>query len=58
MPGATKPMKAIKSLLIAGVILVTGLMAPVCYGQTFTFSTIAGGTQGSNDGVDTNAQFF
>jgi hypothetical protein len=44
-------------VLLAGCLLATGLIAPPLQAQNFTFSTIAGGAQGSNDGVDANAQF-
>jgi len=46
-----------KTLLWLGGILAMGLMAPDSYAQIFTFSTIAGGSHGSNDGVNSAAQF-
>src|SRR5665213_3650892 len=46
--------KLISLLLTAGLVLAT----ESSQGQTYTFTSIAGGTQGSNDGVGTNAQFF
>jgi hypothetical protein len=48
-------MNQTKYLLVG--TLVSGIMASVGYGQTFTFSTIAGGGMGTNDGVGTAAQF-
>jgi NHL repeat len=42
----------------AGCILLTLLFGPGhLQGQTFTFTTLAGGTQGTNDGVNGMAQF-
>jgi len=50
-------MQKIKMLFLIGGLLATAVTVPVAYGQTFTFSTIAGGSQGSNDGVGSSAQF-
>jgi len=44
--------------LLAGCLLATGLIVPSLHAQSFTFSTIAGGSQGSNDGVNSTAQFY
>jgi len=38
--------------------LATGLMLPSLPAQDFTFTTIAGGSQGPADGVNLNAQFY
>jgi len=45
-------------VLVAGCLLAAGLIAPSLHAQSFTFSTIAGGSQGSNDGVNSTAQFY
>lgn len=50
-----KQMKAIKLFVLTASILT--LATPISHGQTFTFSTIAGGTQGANDGRGASAQF-
>jgi hypothetical protein len=52
-------MSCIRTLLLTGRFLSIALLAPASYGQnTYTFSTIAGGTQGSNDGVGLSAEFY
>ncbi|MGD0814221.1 MAG: hypothetical protein ABSA83_11500 [Verrucomicrobiota bacterium] len=50
-------MKRIKNPLLSCLLLALGWTAPTACGQTFTFTTIAGGTQGSSDGVNIGAQF-
>src|SRR5208282_5700614 len=52
------PMKTFNSALFAGFLFATGLIALPLKAQNFTFTTIAGGSQGSNDGVGSSAQFF
>jgi uncharacterized repeat protein (TIGR02543 family) len=52
-------MNCIRTLLLTGSFLSFAFLAPASYGQiNYTFSTIAGGTQGSNDGVGKNAEFY
>jgi len=50
-------MNKTKTVLWMGSLLVMGLAAPGGYAQTYTFSTIAGGSRGSNNGVNFAAQF-
>ena len=38
--------------------MATGLIVPPLHAQDFTFTTIAGGAQGSADGVNASAQFY
>lgn len=47
----------IKNSLCLALTLSIGLASAQVPGQTFSFSTIAGGAEGSNDGVGTMAQF-
>jgi hypothetical protein len=53
-----KTMKKTGTMLLAGCLLAAGPAMPPLQAQDFTFTTIAGGTQGSLDGVNSNAQFF
>ena len=51
-------MKTIHAVLLAGCLLATGPIAPFLQAQDFTFTTIAGGSQGPADGLNLNAQFY
>lgn len=51
-------MTTIKTVLLSGCLLATGLITPSLHAQDFTFTTIAGGSQGSVDGLNFNAQFY
>jgi hypothetical protein len=50
-------MTTIKTVLLAGCLLATGLIVPSLQGQNFTFTTIAGGSQGGVDDVNADAPF-
>jgi hypothetical protein len=50
-------MKRIVIMLIAGCLLGGFQIAPSLHAQNFTFTTLAGGTQGAVDGLNANAQF-
>ena len=50
-------MNRIETLLVTAGVLTLTFMTPAGYGQTFTFSTIAGGSKGTNDGAESAAQF-
>ena len=45
-------------MLLAGCLLATGTIVPSLHSQDFTFTTIAGGSQGSADGLNSTAQFY
>src|SRR5580658_3614739 len=47
-----------KIRFVAGCLLPMGLILPSIQAQEFAFATIAGGTQGSMDGVGFNAGFY
>jgi len=53
-----KTVNKIKTVLLAGCLPALGLIAPSLHAQTFTFSAIAGGTEGSANGSNANAQFY
>jgi hypothetical protein len=53
-----KPINPAKTALLAGCLLAASLTVPSLQAQNFTFTTIAGGTQGTSDGLNTNAQFW
>jgi len=53
-----KTINKIKAVLLAGCLPALGLIVPSLPAQTFTFSTIAGGTEGSANGSNSNAQFY
>jgi hypothetical protein len=52
------PMRIVKTALLAGCIAAAGMIGPSLHAQNFTFTTIAGGAQGSLDGLDFDAQFY
>jgi hypothetical protein len=43
--------------LLAGCLLAAGPLVPPLQAQNFTFTTIAGGSRGSGDGLNSSAQF-
>jgi NHL repeat len=47
-----------KAALLAGYFLMTGLIAPSLRAQGLSFTTVAGGSQGSVDGPNFAAQFY
>jgi hypothetical protein len=51
-------MKTTKTVLLAGCLLTMGPIVPPLHAQNFTFTTMAGGSQGSIDGSNSNAQFY
>jgi hypothetical protein len=50
-------MKTNETVLLARCLLAMGLIAPSLHAQNFTFTTLAGGSQGSADGSNSAAQF-
>jgi hypothetical protein len=51
-------MRTTEAVLLAGCLLATAPLAPPLHAQNFTFTTIAGGTQGSVDGSNGDARFY
>ena len=49
---------AMRKMFVAGCLLPIGLILPSIQAQEFAFTTIAGETQGSMDGVDFGARFY
>lgn len=56
LPQRSVPMKP-KATLLAAYFLSAVLITPCLYAQSFSFSTIAGGSPGFLDGINSNAQF-
>jgi sugar lactone lactonase YvrE len=46
------------TVLLTGCLLAAGLIIPSLHAQSFTFTTVAGGSQGSMDGLNASAQFY
>jgi hypothetical protein len=53
-----KTMRRTGTVLLTGCLLAAGLIIPSLGAQNFTFTTIAGGSQGSIDGLNASAQFY
>ncbi|MGA2557724.1 MAG: NHL repeat-containing protein [Verrucomicrobiota bacterium] len=51
-------MRIVRTLRLAGCLMAAGLILPTLPAQDFTFTTIAGGSQGPGDGLNLNAQFY
>lgn len=49
--------KRINTALVASSLLAAALLSPCLRAQNFTFTTVAGGTQGAADGANASAQF-
>jgi hypothetical protein len=50
-------MRTTQTVALAGCLLAMGLIAPSLQAQNFNFTTVAGGSPGSLDGLNFNAQF-
>lgn len=51
-------MKTNSTRMLAGCLLAAGLITPCLQSQNLAFTTIAGGSQGSADGLNANASFY